>query len=165
MLRRTSTAAGIATVAVVGALTLSGCSGGGDDEGKKAPPTTGASASGGPSAASSTSTGPTASGSTTASPGSTGAPTEGVEGVWLATEGAAKVQLVLGKGKAGLTSTHLCAGTYSDKDGVGLTLTCMDGDKERTSGHGVLAGDGKSLTVQWTGGPTDTFSRTGLPST
>ncbi|MEW2520119.1 hypothetical protein [Actinacidiphila alni] len=168
MLRRTSTAAGIATVAVVGALTLSGCSGGGDDEGKKAPPTTGASASGGPNAASSTSTAPTASGSTTASPGSTdstGAPTEGVEGVWLATEGAAKVQLVLGKGKAGLTSTHLCAGTYTDKDGVGLILTCMDGDKERTSGHGVLAGDGKTLTVQWTGGPTDTFSRTGLPST
>ncbi|SFF13702.1 hypothetical protein SAMN05216251_108334 [Actinacidiphila alni] len=165
MFRRTSTAAGIATVAVVGALTLSGCSGGGDGEGKKAPPTTGASASGGPSAASSASTAPTASGSTTASPGSTGAPTEGVEGVWLATEGAAKVQLVLGKGQAGLTSTHLCAGTYTDKDGVGLILTCMDGDKERTSGHGVLAGDGKTLTVRWTGGPTDTFSRTGLPST
>lgn len=164
MLRRTSTEAGIAAVAVAAALALSGCSGGGDNEGKKAP-TTSPSATGRPTAASSTSAEPSASGTSSASPGTTGDPTQGVEGVWLATEGTAKVQLVLGKGKAGLTSTHLCGGTYTDRDGIGLTLTCMDGDKERTDGRGVLAGDGKTLTVQWKDGPTDTFSRTGLPST
>jgi hypothetical protein len=163
VLRRTSTGAGIAAVAVAAALALSGCGGGGgsDSEGKKTP-TTGPSAAGRPTSASGASAEP---GGSTASPGATGDSTQGVEGVWLAAEGSSKVQLVLGKGRAGLTSTHLCSGTYTDHDGVGLALTCMDGDKERTDGHGVLAGDGKTLTVRWTGGPTDTFSRTGLPST
>jgi hypothetical protein len=98
------------------------------------------------------------------SPGASGDPTQGVEGVWIAAQGAAKVQLVLGKGEAGLTSTHLCGGTYTDRKDIVLTLTCMDGDKERISGQGVMAGDGKTLTVQWTGGVTDVFARTGLPS-
>jgi len=40
----------------------------------------------------------------------------------------------------------------------------VDGNKDRTSGHGTLTADGKTLTVQWSGGLTDTFSRTGLPS-
>jgi hypothetical protein len=151
-------------VAVSAALALSGCSSGGDNEGKKAPSNS-PSATGLPGPAASTSAGPSASGGASASPGATGDASQGVDGVWLAAEGSAKVQLVLGKGRAGLTSTHLCGGTYTDHNGVGLTLTCMDGDKERTDGHGVLAGDGKTLTVQWKNGPTDTFSRTGLPST
>jgi hypothetical protein len=90
--------------------------------------------------------------------------TQTVEGVWLATVDGVKVQLVLAKGKAGLTSTHLCGGSYTDHDGVNLAMTCMDGDKERTSGHGAMAPDGKTLIVQWTDGVTDTFARTGLPS-
>lgn len=153
-------------MAVVAALALSGCGSGGGNKGKKAPPAS-TSATGQPSAAAGVSADPSASGSSTASPGATGPTsdsTQGVEGVWLAAQGSAKIQLVLGKGKAGLTSTHLCGGTYTARDGLGLTLTCMDGDKERTSGHGVLAGDGKTLTVQWADGLTDTFSRTGLPS-
>lgn len=163
MLRRTFTGTGIAAVAAVAALALSGCSSGGDNEGKKTP-TASTSASGQPTDASGTPTTPSTSGTQSSSPGATGDPTQGVEGVWIAAQGSAKVQLVLGKGEAGLTSTHLCGGTYTDRDGVGLTLTCMDGDKERTSGRGVLGADGKTLTVQWTGGVTDTFSRTGLPS-
>ncbi|BBA97936.1 hypothetical protein RVR_3921 [Actinacidiphila reveromycinica] len=90
--------------------------------------------------------------------------TQTVEGVWLATVDGVKVQLVLGKGKAALTSDHLCGGSYTDKGGVRLTMTCMDGDKERTSGQGSMAADGKTLTVEWKDGPTDTFTRTGLPS-
>lgn len=90
--------------------------------------------------------------------------TQTVEGVWLAMKDSAKVQLVLGKGKAGLTSTHLCGGVYTGHSVISLILTCMDGDKDRTSGQGVLAADGMTLTVQWSDGLTDTFSRTGLPS-
>lgn len=160
----------------VAALALTGCSSGGgsaDDATKEpsasrtvtlppAPSTTPAgSGTGTPTA--------TGSASATADGGDTGGAstdsTQSVEGVWLATVGGVKVQLVLGKGKAGLTSTHLCGGTYTEQgSGLDVVLTCMDGDKERTSGHGVMAPDGKTLTVRWTGGPSDTFTRTGLPS-
>jgi hypothetical protein len=159
--RRTFTGAGIAAVAVAAVLTLTGCSGdGGGRSAKQQPagtsPTVSAASPGG--TPTTTASAPTASGT----PGDDSA--QGVEGVWLTTQGGTKVQLVLGEGKAGLTSTHLCGGTYTDKNGLALTMTCMDGDKERTVGHGVLSGDGKTLSVQWTDGPTDTFSRTGLPS-
>lgn len=162
MRRRTFTGAGIAAVAAVAAaaLTLSGCSSDSGNDGKKEP-TAGATATQQP-AASPTTLVATATG--TSSVSGAADPTQGVDGVWLAAQGANKVQLVLGKGEAGLTSTHLCGGTYTDQDGIGLTLTCMDGNKERTSGVGVLAADGKTLTVEWTGGLKDTFSRTGLPS-
>jgi hypothetical protein len=153
-------AALVAAAAVAAALTLTGCSSGSSEA--DTTPTATASATGRPAPAT---TGAAATSSTPPStPTATGDDTHSVEGVWLATERGTKVQLVLGKGKAGLTSTSLCGGSYTDQDGIGLTLTCMDGNKERTSGHGVLAADGKTLTVQWAGGPTDTFTRTGLPS-
>ncbi len=146
------------------ALALSGCS---SDSGKPAAkqPTAGATTAS-PSTTAATSGGtsvPTASGSAD-SGGTATQSTRTVEGIWLATQDGSKVQLVLGKGKAGLTSTHLCGGAYTGKNSIVIVLTCMDGDKERTSGHGSMAADGKTLTVQWTGGTTDTFSRTGLPS-
>jgi hypothetical protein len=159
-------------VAVVAALGLSGCSGSAQHAAQEPTasrtvtlppaPTTAPAPTG--------SSTPTATGSespgTTDSGGASTDSTQSVEGVWLATEDGTKVQLVLGKGKAGLTSTHLCGGSYTDHNGMSLdvTLTCMDGDRERTSGHGVMAADGKTLTVQWTDGPTDAFTRTGLPS-
>lgn len=161
MRRRTFTGAGIAAAAVAAALALSGCSSDSGNDGKKEP-TASATATQAPTAAPNTAA---ATGTGTPSaPGASGDPTTTVDGVWLAAQGSNKVQLVLGKGEAGLTSTHLCGGTYTDQDGIGLTLTCMDGNKDRTSGVGVLASDGKTLTVQWTGGLKDTFSRTGLPS-
>ncbi|WP_329178210.1 hypothetical protein [Streptomyces sp. NBC_01477] len=153
-------------MAVAAALALSSC-GSSDNDGKKQPAVgttvsaTGQSVSPSATAAidpSATTTNPVESAATS------GDPTRTVEGVWLATQGSVKVQLVLGEGKAALTSAHLCGGGYTGQDGIGLTLTCMDGDTERTNGHGVLAPDGKTLTVRWTGGPTDIFSRTGLPS-
>lgn len=154
-------------MAVAAVLALSSCSGG-DNDGKKQPTaSTTVSATGTqPSAPASTSaaTQPTDTPTTPVQSAGSGDAAQTVEGVWLATQGTAKVQLVLGKGKAGLTSTHLCGGGYTGKDAIALTLTCMDGDTERTTGHGALAPDGKTLTVQWTGGPTDVFSRTGLPS-
>jgi hypothetical protein len=147
-------------VAVVAALALGGCSSGGGSETKQTPSADGQSATVAGTAGAVATSGPTPSGSGTGSSD----PTQTVDGVWLTTQGGTKVQLVLGKGKAGLTSTSLCGGGYTDRDGIGLYLTCMDGNKERTSGHGVLAADGKTLTVTWSGGLTDTFSRTGLPS-
>lgn len=154
-------------MAVAAVLALSSC-GSGDGDGKKQPTvSTSASATGrqaSPSGTASAAPEPTATATTPVESPATGDATQTVEGVWLATQGTAKVQLVLGKGKAALTSTHLCGGGYTDKHGVAITLTCMDGDTERTTGHGVLAADGKTLTVQWTDGPTDVFARTGLPS-
>lgn len=156
-------------MAVAAALTLSGCSGGssGDDGTKQQ--TASATVSGQPGAPagtaspSATAATPATASATTSAPAGTGDPTQRADGIWQAVQGGGKVQLVLGKGAAGLTSTHLCAGTYTDQDGIGLTLTCADGDKERTAGRGVLAADGKTLTVRWAGGPTDTFTRSGLP--
>jgi hypothetical protein len=175
--------AGAAVLAVAVALAVAGCGGSSDKDGQP-PPSSGvtgrttapapadsssaadSAATTGGSTGKPTSTA-TATGTDSASPGATASPgadsSLGIEGVWLATEGSAKVQLVLGKGEAGLTSTSLCGGSYTDTDGVGLKLTCMDGNRDRTTGHGVLAPDGQTLTVKWTGGPTDAFSRTGLP--
>lgn len=145
------------------ALALSGCSSDSGDQAKKQPTQSATSSSTQPSTTSSPSgTAPTTPSSTPTPSGT--ASSQGVAGVWLAMHGATKVQLVLGKGKAALTTTSLCGGGYTDNDGVGITLTCMDGNKDRTVGHGVLASDGKTLTVEWNGGVTDTFTRTGLPS-
>lgn len=159
---RTFTGAGLLAVATAAVLTLSGCSSDSGSEGKKqSTPTTTTSAPRSSPTASPTGVGDTGQ----ATPDQNGGdPTQSVGGVWLATHDGTRVQLVLGKGKAALTSTSLCGGSYTDQDGVGLTLTCMDGNKDRTTGHGVLAADGKTLTVEWSGGLTDTFTRTGLPS-
>jgi hypothetical protein len=158
----------VAAAAVVAGLALGGCSSGsgGNDAGKTPSATVTGS---GQTSTGGTGGNPTTTTTTTLSPTATATQTtpgddHSVEGVWLATQGGTKIQLVLGKGKAGLTSTSLCGGTYTEHDGLGLDMTCMDGNKDRTSGHGVLAADGKTLTVKWSGGLTDTFSRTGLPS-
>ncbi|WP_052397178.1 hypothetical protein [Streptomyces sp. NRRL F-5123] len=164
--------AGIAAAAVAAALALGGCgSGGGKDDatatatGQPDSPSASPSASASVQPATSTAPAPTASPTNSAqTAGADGGATDTVEGVWLAAEGATKVQLVLGAGKAGLTSAHLCGGGYTGKEAIALTLTCMDGDTERTTGRGQLAADGKTLTVTWTNGPTDVFARTGLPS-
>lgn len=166
--------AGIAAVAAAAALALGGCGGGGSDK-QAVASTSGQPSSGAAptSAADSSATTPTATPTapapgtatgTAQTAGAGGAATQTVEGVWLATDGATKVQLVLGKGKAALTSAHLCGGGYTGKGAIAITLTCMDGDMERTSGQAVLAPDGTTLTVRWAKGPTDVFSRTGLPS-
>lgn len=176
-LRGRATAAGYAGTAtaaavVAAALLLTGCGGSGRGTDARKEPSASRTATLPPapsvSAASTVTPSATGSATDTAEGGDTGGAstdsTQTVEGVWLATVDGVKVQLVLGKGKAALTSDHLCGGSFTDRDGVHLTMTCMDGDKERTSGHGVMAADGKTLTVQWTDGPTDTFTRTGLPS-
>lgn len=169
--------AGIAAAAVAAALSLSGCGGSGGKQQAvtptDAPESPSASAAASTSATRTPTPTPTRDGTATATAtatASTGASasaddaTHSVEGVWLAAQGDAKVQLVLSGGEANLTSAHLCGGGYTEKSGVAITLTCMDGDKERTRGQGVLAADGSTLTVQWAGGPTDVFTRTGLPS-
>jgi len=158
---RTYTATGFAAAAVAAALALTGCSSDGSGSQGKKSPSAGSSTSGQP-ATGVTPTGAAPATASTSTPG--GDDANGIEGVWLATQGGTKVQLVLGKGHAGLTSTSLCGGSYTDKKDIALTLTCVDGNKDRTSGHGTLTADGKTLTVQWSGGLTDTFSRTGLPS-
>lgn len=148
-----------ASAAVAAVLALSGCSSGNGDA---VQPTADASAT--PSGTAGSTASAVASGTDAATSTASGDSPQGIEGVWLATEDGTKVQLVLGKGTAGLTSTSLCGGSYTGQDSVDLKLTCVDGNKDRTTGSGVLSADGKTLTVQWTSGPTDVFARTGLPS-
>lgn len=158
-----SAGAGAAAAVAVAVLALGGCSGG---SGKASAGPTPRASTATPSSAAATAGGtsvPTPSGSADSGGTSTDS-TRTVEGIWLATQDGNKVQLVLGKGKAGLTSTHLCGGAYTGKSSIAIVLTCMDGDKGRTSGRGSMTADGKTLTVRWSGGITDTFSRTGLPS-
>lgn len=143
-------------------LALSGCS---SDSGSNDRQTPSASAPSSDQPTPSATTSGAAPATASGTPSASGTDAHSVEGVWLATAGGAKVQLVLGAGHhAGLTSSSLCGGTYTGTTGISLALTCMDGNKDRTSGHGTLAADGSTLTVRWTGGPTDTFQRTGLPS-
>lgn len=159
---RTHTPAGLAAAAVCAAVALTGCSSGGSSgsQGKQAPSTGPTTTAVSPSATGAAATTPGAD----ASPTVSGAASMGVQGVWLAAQDGAKVQLVLGEGKAGLTSTSLCGGTYTGTSPIRISLTCMDGNKDRTSGRGSLSTDGMTLKVVWGHGPTDVFVRTGLPS-
>src|SRR5690349_19223406 len=97
---RTLTGAGIAAVATAAALVLGGCSSGGSSKESTQPTAGSASSALRPGTAA-----PTAAGTTSATPTLGGDSAQGAAGVWLATRGGNKVQLVLGKGRAALTST------------------------------------------------------------
>ncbi|MEV6652685.1 hypothetical protein [Streptomyces sp. NPDC051219] len=138
-----------AAAALAGALVLTGCSSsdkdGGGDAGKE-----GAGGTTQPSA-------PSGGGDT--KPG-------GVDGSWLSTTGGKTVAMVIDGKQVALAGEHVCTGTVAEQT---LTLKCMDGNTDRTSGT-MAASDGKTLQVSWSAGLKETFARTegqpgtGLPS-
>ncbi|MGW4564836.1 hypothetical protein ACWEN3_21280 [Streptomyces sp. NPDC004561] len=123
------------TAGLVGALTLTACSGGGTKEHSSSTP----SASAAPS-------------STAAASGVTGASAK-IQGSWLTTSGGRIVALVITGKRAGIFATGgtVCSGTAGAEAGMQMIhLACTDGSKDRATGM-VDSVDGKALKVTWSG--------------
>ncbi|AXE87672.1 hypothetical protein [Streptomyces sp. Go-475] len=167
MVWRRSGGVRVAAVAagLVGALTLTACSGdsgSGDD-----------SASPSPSATASAGTGGSDSGSDSGS-GSGGAASDELAGSWLATTDGKAVALVITGSKAALFATggSVCSGTAGEESGMRMIhLKCTDGSKDRMTGM-VDSVNKSSLKVTWEGGlGAETYTKaeggkmpTGLPT-
>ncbi|PJE95528.1 hypothetical protein CUT44_22430 [Streptomyces carminius] len=145
---RTSARCAGAAAVLAAALLAGGCSGGGD------------SGSGEPerSPTARESTGPTADG------GEPTADSGGVNGNWTTTSGSDALVLSVGDGQAALLGRSTCTGPVdTGADPVTFTLTCADGDEERTRGT-VESADGRKLEIAWESGTTDTFTRVEIPT-
>jgi hypothetical protein len=126
-----------AAAGLVGALTLTACSGGGDSEKDSSPSAT-----------------PT---STAGSGGASGAATgasDKIQGSWVTTSGGKIVALVITGKQAGLFATGgtVCSGTAGEESGMRMIhLNCTDGNKDRASGM-VDSVTAKDMKVTWSGG-------------
>ncbi|MER6712844.1 hypothetical protein [Streptomyces sp. NPDC000877] len=165
MVWRRSGGVRVAAVAagLVGALTLTACSGdsgSGDD-----------SASPSPSATASAGTGGSDSGSDS---GSGGAASDELAGSWLTTTDGKAVALVITGSNAALFATggSVCSGTAGEESGMRMIhLKCTDGSKDRMTGM-VDSVNKSSLKVTWEGGlGAETYTKaeggkmpTGLPT-
>jgi hypothetical protein len=78
-----------------------------------------------------------------------------LDGKWAATTSGVKVALYLYRGAAAINKPRFCSGTIDAAGAV--RLTCADKDTGRTVGKAVLKGT--TLTVTWSSGPTDHFTR------
>ncbi|WP_250305484.1 hypothetical protein [Streptomyces sp. A 4/2] len=140
---RTSGAAlaGLATV-----LVISGCSSSNDkssdasDSQKTAAPAPSASSGG-------------------AGSGDSGAKSAEFEGSWLATTDGKSTALVIQGKQAAIAGQHVCTGTVADMGKPMLSLTCPDGNTDRTMGS-IESADGRTMTVSWDAGLKDTFKKT-----
>ncbi|WP_455359948.1 hypothetical protein [Streptomyces sp. SYSU K21746] len=139
---RTHVRSTVAVAALAGALVLTGCSSDGDSGGGSGKDKGGASA------------GATAQPSDSSGGGDT--KQGGVDGSWLSTTGGKTVAMVIDGKQVALAGEHVCTGTVAEK---ALTLKCVDGNTDRTSGT-VEANDGDTLTVSWGAGLKETFTRT-----
>ncbi|WP_405714005.1 MULTISPECIES: hypothetical protein [unclassified Streptomyces] len=90
-----------------------------------------------------------------------------LEGGWAGKTDGKAVVLSVASGKAVLvTEQHACTGTVQDADKVTLTLKCVDGGDDRTTGS-VDSNDGRTVVVSWGSGVKDTLAKTepgALPS-
>ncbi|KUO08206.1 hypothetical protein [Streptomyces sp. DSM 15324] len=131
-----------AVAALAGALALTGCGGGSDDDGSSAIP----------SAAPATATADTG-GATGTSGGATASASNGLEGNWLATADGESVALIVTGKQAALFATGgtVCSGTAVASAGMQMIyLKCPTGSKDRTTGM-VDSVDGDTLKVTWSG--------------
>jgi len=88
----------------------------------------------------------------------------GVEGTWSTKDGADALVLSVSGNQAALLGETACSGPVDTaSDPVTFTLTCTDGSTDRTEGT-VKSLDGKSLTVAWKSGATDTFTKMDVPT-
>ncbi|MFB6605077.1 hypothetical protein ACFCXR_12930 [Streptomyces noursei] len=140
-------AAQFAGAAAIAALLLSGCGSSGDS-GKdastpsKTPPTAPSGAGGGDEKA---------------------ADPSAIEGAWKGGTAASPLVLVVAKGTVAFSNGHqsACMGKVEKMAGMTMAvLKCTDGDTTRTMGTLKTGADGKTLTVNWKNGPTDTYTKT-----
>ncbi|MFF2012000.1 hypothetical protein ACFVWY_23355 [Streptomyces sp. NPDC058195] len=99
--------------------------------------------------------------------GGSGADAAALEGGWAGRTDGKAVVLSVSSGKAALvTEQRACTGTAQGSGRVTLTLKCVDGGDDRTTGS-VESNDGKTLVVSWDSGVRDTLAKTAagaLPS-
>ncbi|MFJ8854317.1 hypothetical protein [Streptomyces sp. NPDC102437] len=90
-----------------------------------------------------------------------------LEGGWAGKTDGKAVVLSVASGKAVLvTEQHACTGTVQGAGKVTLTLKCVDGGDDRTSGS-VDSDNGKTVVISWDSGVKDTLAKTdpgALPS-
>ncbi|MEU3735188.1 hypothetical protein AB0E81_38265 [Streptomyces sp. NPDC033538] len=167
-------------VGLMGALTLTACSDGGDSDDGGTGGGSGGGTGGGDKSSAAPST--TASGAETGggsgSGGSGRSPSAAageLEGSWLATTGGQAVALMVTGDKAALFATGgtVCSGTIGEESGTRtIRLKCTDGSDDRATGT-VESVDGTSLEVAWQGGlGEETYTKSeggslppGLPTT
>ncbi|WP_338932971.1 hypothetical protein WEB32_32525 [Streptomyces netropsis] len=136
--------------AFIVAVLLTGCGGGGGGGDAQTGDKPSASASAG-----------TSGNGTPAKEGASGS----IDGVYAAAPSAdGAVGLSISHGRAALYAgggKRVCTGTVGEGTGpVTLTLTCGDGNTDRTRGK-VERSSGKTVVVSWESGKKDTFTRTG----
>jgi hypothetical protein len=99
--------------------------------------------------------------------GGSGTDAAALEGGWAGRTNGKAVVLSVSAGKAVLvTEQHACTGTVQGSGKVTLTLKCVDGGDDRSTGA-VESNDGKTVVVSWDSGVTDTLAKTdpgALPS-
>ncbi|MFI6644441.1 hypothetical protein [Streptomyces sp. NPDC050504] len=145
LVRNGVTAAGLAAL-----LALTGC--GSDDKGDSGKGKEEKSTSGG--------TGAATGGDDKKDDGAAKGGDESVEGSWMSVGGAKPVVLsVKGEQAVLVADGHVCSGTAKSKGKVTLSLTCADGNTDRTMGS-VESNDGTSITVSWDAGKSDTLTKT-----
>ncbi|MFF0445755.1 hypothetical protein ACFYT4_04920 [Streptomyces sp. NPDC004609] len=143
---RTSVAAAGITTAI--ALVLTGCGsdgdGGGDSSKEKS------AVPGGPATS--------ATDSATKEPASGGGD---ITGAWSGMSEGKPVSLGITDKKAVLVAEgHTCSGEVADHGKQMLSLTCVDGNKDRTMGT-IESSDSKTLVISWDSGKKDTLSKVG----
>ncbi|MFD8967988.1 hypothetical protein ACFV0C_23845 [Streptomyces sp. NPDC059568] len=153
LLRTSAATAGLVTAL---ALALTGCGGdsGGDsgkDKGGADAPSASADGSG---------SGPDAGASASAGSGSGGDGASAVEGTWAGLTDGKAVALSVKAGKVALVAdSHVCQGSVEDMGEPMLSLTCADGNTDRTMGS-IESNNGKTLVIAWDKGKKDTLAKT-----
>ena len=137
-------------MALAACLALTGCSSSDDGDKPKDKNTGGTGQSASPSGAS----GSGGSGGKVAA--------KDIAGAWAAVLQGKPTALVISGTNVALGGEHTCSGTVSDNGMAMIELKCADGNTDRVAGMPSLSADGKTLTVKWEGGKTDTFTKSEL---
>ncbi|WP_344319895.1 hypothetical protein [Streptomyces macrosporus] len=88
----------------------------------------------------------------------------GVEGTWSTKNGGDALVLSISGDQAALLGETACSGPVdTGADPITFSLECTDKSTDRTKGT-VKSVDGKSLTVAWESGATDTFTKVEVPT-
>ncbi|MEU6079983.1 hypothetical protein [Streptomyces sp. NPDC047108] len=87
---------------------------------------------------------------------------EAIAGVWRTTGLDGEYHLSVTGRKAVLAGEHPCTGTVTAGKGrAGLALGCKDGNTERTKGTAAPSQGGRTLTVEWGSGASETYTKVG----